>query len=875
MAFRRGETHHSLPDTPEQLHRNLPRGPKAVPGLWTHQGDVLRAWHAEHQDSSDVALELPTGTGKTLPGLLIAEWVRLTRNRHVIYACPTQQLARQVFETARREGIAGSLLVGSHRDWPDDHHQAYVTADRIAITTYSSVFNISPKLEVPELAVFDDAHSGEQYVAGAYSVEIVRAVDEDTYSQVLAVLAPALDGIFIQRLENEVPDLAAQRQVRLVIPAQEDFLIRSLHQVLSRALTGDQSYRFSMIRSGLASCQVYINHAGILIRPLIPPTHENPILREARQRIYLSATLGHCGELERAFGRKSIVRLPLPDTSRTPRSGRRFFVFADLVKDQGSDSVTVEVARLARKALVIAPNRKLANDLSIKISNHVGPCFDSQNVDEALEQFGKATSGVCGLANRYDGIDLPGEACRLVVLEGLPDRTTLLERFLSGRARAATALAERVRTRVIQGAGRCTRGPGDLAVVVVRGPDLTKYLLNPRTREVMDPEIQAEIQFGIDNGRIETSELIANVSVFLDQGETWLHQAEDIITDLRQSTRPVHPEGSEALALSASLEVEASSEAWSGRWEEASRILQLAATALGEGCDSTRGYRAMLLYLAGVWSHRAGTAQNDDELMRVGRALVRRADQAARPAQWVKEMRRLSDEAIISVNPVDEAATRSVARELLKTTSAKQQSMADRMLAGLSQAEPSRYEPALSDLGSMIGAKAFKPQGDGRCDSVWRWNNDLWVAVEAKSGHRPGKLIPHRDIRQANDQLRLLREDLGASAIPEGSVTLLVSPRRLIQPSAIGSAEPHLFLVSPEEVVSVAEAAASAWKELLGRRQSLDEPSLRRVVLDCFRSHGVLPSQVVDQLTENPAGESSAATSNEDHEPSETAQTLW
>ena len=855
MAFKRRDAHHSVPETPEQLHRNLPRGRNAVAALWTHQGDVLRAWYSEHQNSSDVALELPTGTGKTLPGLLIAEWVRLKRTCHVIYACPTQQLARQVFQTATREGITASLLVGSNRDWPEEHHASFVATDRIAITTYSSIFNISPKLEVPELIVFDDAHSGEQYVAGAYSIEIARADNEDKYRQVLKVLAYALDGIYVQRLENAQPDLAAHRQVRLVIPAQESHIVQQLDRVLFKVLDGDQAYRFSMIRAGLASCQVYVSHSGILVRPLIPPTHENMIFREAKQRVYLSATLGRCGELERAFGRQRIDRLPLPDSSRAPRSGRRFFIFTDLVKDLNSNDVTAKIVRLVGKALVISPSRKSANDLSRELASVVGPLFDSYNVDEALAQFAQATSGICGLANRYDGIDLPGEACRLVVLEGLPDSTTLLERFMSGRARAGTALAERVRTRVIQGAGRCTRGPGDLAVVIVRGSDLSKYLWNPRIRKAMDPEIQAEIEFGIENSRIESSELLHNVKEFLEQGDTWLNDAEEYITDFRQSAVLTHPEGSDALARSACFEVEASSEAWSGRWAEAGRVLQQAAAVLGESGDSTRGYRAMLLYLAGVWCHRAGSAQNVDELVRVGRALVRNADDAARPAQWVKEMRRLSDEMAVPVDPADEVAAEAAGQALLRTTRTKNRTRAERMMAGLSQRKASMYEPALSDLGSLVGAEAWKPKGAGRCDSVWRWKNHLWVALEAKSEQEPDGLISHRDIRQANDQLRLLQTDVAARVIPESSVTLLISPRQLIQPSAIGSAEPHVFLVTPDQIVHVAEAVVRAWEDLLGRRQSLDDASLQKIALECFRSHGVLPSHVVDQLTENPAGE--------------------
>src|SRR4051812_41648644 len=90
--------------TPEELYRDLPRRSGAVPGLWAHQADTLREY-VGHVSAADVALELPTGTGKTLTGLLIAEWTRKTRNARVLYACPTKQLARQVAASAFKEGI--------------------------------------------------------------------------------------------------------------------------------------------------------------------------------------------------------------------------------------------------------------------------------------------------------------------------------------------------------------------------------------------------------------------------------------------------------------------------------------------------------------------------------------------------------------------------------------------------------------------------------------------------------------------------------------------------------------------------------------------------------------------------------------------------
>jgi hypothetical protein len=124
------------------------------------------------------------------------------------------------------------------------------------------------------------------------------------------------------------------------------------------------------------------------------------------------------------------------------------------------------------------------------------------------------------------------------------------------------------------------------------------------------------------------------------------------------------------------------------------------------------------------------------------------------------------------------------------------------MLAGLAQTDPAQYEPALTTLGTLLGADAAKPADHGRCDSTWCWQNHLWLAVEAKSDHQPPGDVPHRDIRQANDQLRLLAADRHQSAPPPDSATIIVSPRPTVAPDGITSAEPHVHLTTPAPSVT-------------------------------------------------------------------------
>lgn len=85
------------------------------------------------------------------------------------------------------------------------------------------------------------------------------------------------------------------------------------------------------------------------------------------------------------------------------------------------------------------------------------PVLGRDDHDKNLATFSKGDKVILALAGRYDGMDLPDDACRLVCLQGLPDWAHLQERFIGSNLRAKIALEERTRTRVVQGAGGAPR----------------------------------------------------------------------------------------------------------------------------------------------------------------------------------------------------------------------------------------------------------------------------------------------------------------------------------------------------------------------------------------------------------------------------------
>ncbi|REF36403.1 DEAD/DEAH box helicase [Thermasporomyces composti] len=839
-------------DSPEEMYLSgtLPRTTEAVDGLWVHQGDVIRAYAEKYQEIPDLALELPTGSGKTIPSLLIGEWVRRKNEGPVIYAALTKQLARQVFVTARREGVPSHLLIGPASNWEVREQSAVEGAEAIGIVTYSAIFNSNPKLPEPRLIIFDDAHAGEQFVGEEYGVTIRRHDARDFYFLVLDALKPFLPDLLLQRLSGK-DDLGAHHQVRLILPAVDKDALAKLDATLAQ-LPEPYKFRFGMIREGLHSCCVYLSYGGIQIRPMIPPTFENRVFSRAKQRIYVSATLGSGGELERAFGRAEIVRMPRP-TKTLPRSGRRLFVFPDLAAGGDGVTLTKRIVSLTDKALLLCQETVgKAEAAARRLADEQVPVMGRDDIREGLETFIDAPKGVLGLANRYDGLDLPDEACRIVVLEGRPDTVGLQERFLSERAGASVALAERVRTRIVQGAGRCTRGPNDYAVVVVLGSDITRYFSLPENRKALDPELQAEVEFGWENSRgVDPDKIIDKVKIFLDHGIEWREQGEPTVAEFRQDAVKVEPNGSDALGKSASLEVEAWQLAFSGDWRGASGKMQDAAREVGAGGEATRGYRGLLLYIAAVWLHLG--AQNEAQRARA-RALVREAAAAAaNRGTWLKEMRELPGAEAMSPAPEDLIAIKAMTARLGgKMRPNRIADELNRMCEELNQKDASVYERALTTLGLYLGADASKPPGPGRCDSAWEWGTAMWITFEAKSEQDPGKLLPLSSIRQANSQLGLLAADRGLDYPPPGSCAVIISDRLAVDPKDASVANENVYMTSTEVVRQIAADVSAVWDNLLSSVNGIaSEDARRRHVLAVMTENGCLPSQVINRLTLN------------------------
>ncbi|TVZ06318.1 DEAD/DEAH box helicase [Trebonia kvetii] len=872
MAFKKQAARSPVPASPEALYPILSHGPDAPRELWSRQADVLRAYDALEGDPADVAIELPTGAGKTLVGCLVAEWRRRRHQERVAYVSPTRQLAQQAAAKARLYGIPAVDLTGPHLRWDPADEVSFNRGDAVAFVTYSSVFNSRPYINA-ETLILDDAHAAEGFVSSNWSVRIGRG--ELAFPMVLGILARAgaLSGEVVRRLRLDTPDddpdpqagtdAVAPGTVYLAGIAETAAVAGDLEQALERAvanghLAKDAAFGLEMVGGSLSACMTYVSYGEILIRPLIAPTAFHDAFADARKRVYMSATLGGGGELERAFGRRRINRIPVPAGWETQGTGRRFFVFPDLLRGLGDEESIADFARdavsLLGKAVIIAQSARGRDKVAGSVVPECMPVWKPGEYAAAPDEFADAPAGVLALANRYDGIDLPDEACRLVILAGLPVGTHLQERFLHDSAGALAVLTERIRTRLTQGAGRATRNSADYAAVLMLGRDVANFCAKSDVQASLHPEIRAEIAFGLENSAgMPAGEARDNLRHFHDQDEDWRDAELEIIAS-RDGTARLEPPGTRELAAAAQHEVTAVSAAWQGDWAKA---IEAAGQALGKlaGGEETRPYQALWHYILASWAVIAARAGDRQRLQGIADAHFADARAAAAGTRWLSGLATSAAQLIAgqpaeAADPLDVAVISQIAASPIRTRpGAKFAALVASVADGLAQDEAKPYERALAGLGELAGATVLSRGGaDAEPDSVWMFGSRLWVAFEAKTGCGTDGELSAKNAREADSHLNYAGASVGGTP-PPASFAVVVSPQEAVHGAAAKVSGPRLYLVPPAVIGDIGARLTAAWEGIRIQTRGMQPAEAEPVIADVLSACQALPSQWLPRLT--------------------------
>ena len=102
----------------------------------------------------------------------------------------------------------------------------------------------------------------------------------------------------------------------------------------------------------------------------------------------------------------------------------------------------------------------------------------ADSLEEGVTRLNEGHVGVALVINKYDGIDLPNDACRVLVLDGLPDVRRNIDRVEQSCLQSSKLFVGKSIQQIEQGMGRGVRATDDYCVVLLMGRSLVGHLFN-------------------------------------------------------------------------------------------------------------------------------------------------------------------------------------------------------------------------------------------------------------------------------------------------------------------------------------------------------------------------------------------------------------
>jgi hypothetical protein len=551
----------------------------------------------------------------------------------------------------------------------------------------------------------------------------------------------------------------------------------------------------------LDRCGVLIGPAAIEIRPYHTPTQLVSGYAKALQRLYMSATLGSMDDLQRRLGVRRIDRISAPPELSQGATGRRLFLLnpSDLPTMSGEVlQFVIDQGNKAGRVAWLCASHAEANTVGEVVGAFGRRVFRlAPGDDSAYDNWVASPNGHLVAAGRFDGLDLAGDICRLVVLPSVPAASTEFERFAMAYLGDATFMRHRVGQRVTQALGRANRTEDDWALYLGLDPGFATILAHPAVRRSISADAAPIIRQALETHSAGWEKTRAAAGAF------WAGEA---MPEVATSRRPGRAVSGAHGAASADAEVAASTGLWLGDTDTASRRSREASDLLNEAGESEHG--AFWRY---VEAHAHYLQGSDIELGRAKQAIAEAIENGPHTA-WFVRLRRTLDELegrIAMVASQDELFL--AWDEWIRQGGDSIEAKLGRARADL-QGKHDQQVEGLATLARLCGATAEQPNGTSATDAIWSWisragtERRVW---EVKTG--PLERVPRKDINQVLGQLAV-----EAQRFPNTKTfACLLTPAPAVETDAAEAAREKIAIINIEAVLVLFDFLADRFRDYM------------------------------------------------------------
>lgn len=478
---------------PRDIFMALPNKDKSYGYPRDVQTEVWKQWFAK-RDEKNVIIKMNTGSGKTVVGLAILQSCLNEGKGPAVYIVPDNYLVAQVCAEAERLGIRtacdkydanGKLIEKGQDDFFFMTKKAILVANIHKLVNGKSIFGLrsSGNVQIGSI-IIDDVHACLDTIEQQYTVRIESK--HQLYSQILQLFEQ------YQELKDNQGfyDITINQDPRInkLIPfwiwqkSCED--IRRLLTRIDYAEDPIVLFNLPLLLDNWKTCNCVISARDIEITPQGIPIAKIANFEQAERRIFMSATLADDSIFVSAMGltKNEISNIITPEKAND--IGERLILFPKHLNAQLDDtSVKQMLVAIAIKynVVVIVPSFDRLDfwqDIAEQVEMQVLSSQD-KNIESGITALKQGTfKGLTILVNKYDGIDLPDDACRFLVIDGLPNMRSEYDMVVQGMNPGDKRICREYIQKIEQGMGRGVRSNNDYCVIVFMGDKLADVIVN-------------------------------------------------------------------------------------------------------------------------------------------------------------------------------------------------------------------------------------------------------------------------------------------------------------------------------------------------------------------------------------------------------------
>jgi hypothetical protein len=778
---------------PRKIFSTLPNKAAKYSYLRDVQSEALDAWFAR-RDESDLVLKMNTGAGKTVVGLLILQSCLNEKKGPVVYVAPDHFLCKQVCFEAGQLGIP---VATEYSSLEFKRGEAILVIPVHTLINGKSAFGVGQdgvKIRIGSLLI-DDAHACLATAEGQFTLRI--PANHEAYTKLLDLFAHDFEGQSQSGL-LDIQQHDARRLMLVPFWAWADKSPDVMKRIHAYRDEDDFKFVWPLLADNLALCQCLFTGAGLEISSRCLPIEQIPSFVSAERRLYMTATLADDSILVTDFNvsPKSASK-PVTPKSASDLGDRMIITPQELNPDVTDEQIRDFVAECSRtyNVVVITPSDRR----SAFWKGFADKFLNKDNIHDGVEQLKKTHVGLVVLSNKYDGVDLPYNACRLLVLDGLPEVRRYVDRYEQSMLNDGDEILSRQMQKIEQGMGRGVRANDDHCVVMVMGSKLTQALYSTEATGKFSPATAAQMKLSNNLAKQirgkPLTDLSAVISLCLKRNPDWVRASKKALVNVTY-------DGAAKIAPMAIAQRKAFGLAQLNQFQQAAEIIQTLAN--GENNPKLQGWLKQQL---AEYTHRFDKAQAQEILLSA--TMLNRC--LTKPLGGISYAK-------LGVSTISQALRAETYLSSKFTTVNETVIWLHGLIDDLQfyQDDSDRFEKAVALLGLAVGFETQRPEaelGKGP-DDLWALGGLRFFVIECKNG-ATANTIAKKDADQLTGSMNWFRAayDQSCHATP-----IMVHPSVVFDAAA--SPMPDLRIIE-EECLAKIRAELLSYASAIGALKAM------------------------------------------------------